>query len=159
MTIAYTLEGREAAARGETNFKVFCYWNLHRKVWSIKALSGYAKGKVIAHAHTVSIAYPLGKVSEAGRQRVIREQRKNVHAGLEGFLDADRLPDVPPYFAQCGEGRRITYNPYRTDTFTYRDTGKAFNDAWSAKLTTVDSRAEVTVYDSIDRSSGPTSGI
>ena len=144
--IKLTLEGREAAARGETKFKVFCYWNLHKHCWSIKALSGYAKGKVIAHAHTVSIAYPYAQVSEAGRQRVIREQKKNVHAGLVGLLDLDRLPEVPPFFADCTEGERITYNPYKAPTFTYKATGEVYTDSMSAKLTTCDSRAEVWVY-------------
>lgn len=66
--------------------KVFVYWNLNKDCWSVKALSGTRKGKVIYHAEQVRVSNPVGKVSEAGRQRVLREKRKNVHAGIVGEL-------------------------------------------------------------------------
>jgi len=66
--------------------KVFVYWNLPKECWSVKALNGTRKGKVIYHAEQVRVANPVGKVSEAGRQRVLREKRKNVHAGIVGEL-------------------------------------------------------------------------
>ena len=62
--------------------KVFVYYNLHRKVWSVKALEGENKGRVIAHRDMVVLRNPEGKVSQAGRKRVLQEQRKNVHAGI-----------------------------------------------------------------------------
>jgi hypothetical protein len=51
-------------------------------------------------------------ISGAGRRRVLQENKKYVHAYLEGFL----LPegDLPE------EGRReIGYNPYTSDQFYY----------------------------------------
>lgn len=68
--------------------KVFVYFNLHRKLWSVKALDGKARGKVIAHCERVIVRGASFKVSEAGRQRVLREGRKNVHAGIVGELEA-----------------------------------------------------------------------
>lgn len=65
---------------------VFIYFNLHKHLWSVKALSGSRKGKVIYHAESVRVNNPVCKVSEAGRQRVLRERRKNVHAGITGWL-------------------------------------------------------------------------
>jgi hypothetical protein len=58
-------------------------------------------------------------VSEAGRQRVIREQRKNVHAGVKGELvwtDTDSR--------QSGTvlGNKVTYNPYKFKTFVDQQT-------------------------------------
>ena len=35
--------------------KVFVYWNLHKKVWSVKALQGLQKGRVVAHRNDVMI--------------------------------------------------------------------------------------------------------
>jgi hypothetical protein len=141
-----TLEGREAAARGETKFKVFVYWNLHKHVWSVKALRGYAKGKVIAHSSVVSLAYPYGKVSEAGRQRVLTEKRKNVHAGLVGLFDIDRpCADISTDDAGVAF-ERITYNPYKAPTFTFVDSGETFTDGDKALLWTDEGRkARVTV--------------
>jgi hypothetical protein len=101
--------------------KVFVYYNLHRKLWSIKALEGDNKGKVIAHRHDVVLHKPKAKVSEAGRQRVLREQRKNVHAGLVGeWMDQKILQ---------AEGDLITYNPYKYTTFVYADDKQPFTGA------------------------------
>ena len=66
--------------------KCFVYFNLHRKVWSIKALEGEHKGRVIAHSSMVEMSDCSFKVSEAGRQRVLRDKRKNVHAGIVGVV-------------------------------------------------------------------------
>ena len=68
--------------------RVFVYWNLHKKLWSIKALEGPDKGRVIARSSSVILTDAHGQVSEAGRQRVLREDRKNVHAGIVGDLVA-----------------------------------------------------------------------
>ena len=65
--------------------KVFVYFNLHKKVWSVKALEGPNKGKVIEHTTNINIANAKFKVSEAGRQRVLKEKKKNVHAGVTGI--------------------------------------------------------------------------
>jgi hypothetical protein len=48
-------------------------------------------------------------VSEAGRQRVLRDRRKNVHAYIVG-----RVSDAP---GTLPGGRRVRYNPYETETF------------------------------------------
>jgi hypothetical protein len=94
--------------------RVFVYRNLHKKCWSIKALSGPNRGRVIHHTHSFTLDDATFKVSAAGRARVLREQRKNVHAGIVGTLvDVDccdiRVAGVP--------GIRVTYNPYQFDTF------------------------------------------
>ena len=106
--------------------KVFVYYNLHRKLWSVKALEGENKGKVIAHRHEVVLRNPQPKVSEAGRQRVLREKKKNVHAGLVGdWLDQKCIqPD----------GDMITYNPYKYTSFVYADAGKPFTGASIAMM-------------------------
>ena len=96
--------------------RVDVYYNLHKKTFSIKRTS---TGKVVAHRDYVWIKDAQFVVSEAGRQRVLREKKKNVHAFIRGeWLD-------------LSEGRAVTegtkfggyasYNPYKAGTFMAYD--------------------------------------
>ena len=114
--------------------KCFVYFNLHRKVWSIKALEGPNKGRVIAHSSMVEMSDCSFKVSEAGRQRVLREKRKNVHAGIVGTvrtigenvapLTRTTMRREANYIRHGGHPTYspITYNPYKFSTFVRRST-------------------------------------
>ena len=92
--------------------KVIVYFNLHQKRWSIKSAE---TNKVIGYAETVVLRDVKPKVSEAGRQRVLKEKQKNVHAGLEGLLvwQSDRVYKV--------NLEEITYNPYKHSSFVYKN--------------------------------------
>jgi len=92
------------------NQKVFVYYNLHKKCWSIKALSGDSKGRVIMHTDEVCLKNVQFKVSAAGRARVLLEKRKNVHAGVVGYI-------CKPTEIITKEGVEYTYNPYKFDSF------------------------------------------
>jgi hypothetical protein len=96
--------------------KVFVYFNLHRKLFSVKALEGPNKGKVIGHTYSVSLNDVTFKVSEAGRQRVLREKRKNVHAGVVGNISPDAWDDMLQ-----DDPKQITYNPYRFSSFVDKE--------------------------------------
>jgi hypothetical protein len=98
--------------------KVFCYFNLHRKCFSIKALEGPNKGRVVAHRDDVLLFDCVFKVSEAGRQRVLRERKKNVHAGVVGEWD-ETGTDLITIARVTTIGRPVTYNPYKYNTFVY----------------------------------------
>lgn len=89
--------------------KVFVYFNLHKKVWSVKALEGEFKGRVIRHTTSFTVTDCKFKVSEAGRQRVLRDKRKNVHAGIVGQW-AGECEALPEWDA-------VSYNPYTGRTF------------------------------------------
>ena len=117
--------------------RVRVYYNLKRAVWSVKAMEGAFKGKVIGYANAVVLSDAHTVVSEASRQRVLREQRKNVHAYIDGQVTAldgyrERLttpigsniryspqPDVG-YFAGY---EHLYYNPYHVSHFVWKDTG------------------------------------
>jgi hypothetical protein len=99
--------------------KVFVYFNLHRKLFSIKALEGDMKGRVIAHRQQVLLNDATFKVSEAGRQRVIRERRKNVHAGVSGTWFGDDDVQGRTIAFTTINGSAIMYNPYRYSTFVH----------------------------------------
>jgi len=86
--------------------KVFIYWNLHKDMWSVKDM---ITKKVIGHSDRVLLTDCKFKVSEAGRQRVLREKRKNVHAGVIGTLTG---------IVPRGAGEIAYYNPYKQDCFT-----------------------------------------
>lgn len=82
------------------------YWNLHRNCWSIQH-----KGKVIGHANSVLLKNVTFSVSEAGRQRVLREKRKNVHAFAKGEMIVTN--EAKPEFLTLP----VTYNPYKFGYF------------------------------------------
>tara|TARA_R110000868_G_scaffold384_1_gene2920 strand:+ start:265 stop:651 length:387 start_codon:yes stop_codon:yes gene_type:complete len=98
--------------------KVYVYFNLHRKCFSIKALEGANKGRVVAHRDDVLLFDATFKVSEAGRQRVLRERKKNVHAGVVGVWD-ETGTDLITITRVTTVGTPITYNPYKYDTFVH----------------------------------------
>lgn len=96
------------------------YRNLHKGNFSIQS---YIKDKggyrVIDRVTSAILEDCTFRVYEAGRQKVLREKRKNVHAYVElksykpiqGDVDISNL-------------REIYYNPYEHDSFVYRDTDK-----------------------------------
>ena len=87
--------------------KFYIYRNLHlENTFSIRH-----RGRVIDRlqgflAHNVTF-----KVNEAGRQRVLTERRKNVHA----FVVAE---SYEPLDMMSLGLNRVSYNPYRGPTFT-----------------------------------------
>lgn len=88
--------------------RVFVYWNFIKKLWSIRSMK---TGRVIDRKSSLCLTDCILKVYEAGRLRVIREKRKNVHAGIIGYLIKNNKTTIP-----------ITYNPYKYDSFIRRDT-------------------------------------
>lgn len=108
--------------------KVFVYYNLHKKCWSVKALEGDKKGRVIAHLPAITLFNVTFKVSEAGRQRVLREKRKNVHAGVVG----NWLGYGVAQFLQ--KKQRVSYNPYKLPYFYMVEGMKPIHKAMRADL-------------------------
>ena len=93
--------------------QVMVYFNLHRKLWSIKSLK---TGLVIGHSDTIILSDVKPKVSEAGRLRVLKEKRKNVHAGLIGTLKS-----VKELKHSLENFKEITYNPYKYTSFVFKE--------------------------------------
>ena len=116
--------------REYTGGKVFVYYNLHTHLWSVKALDGPHKGLVIGHTSTLVLTGVTTHVSESGRQRVIQEQRKNVHAGLVGSIW--RGPVVGPLAVRQ---RAISYNPYKGPTFYFKHSDRPYTGSHMALLT------------------------
>lgn len=89
--------------------RVFVYYNLHRHLWSVKCLK---TGRVVYHTRNLTLTQCEFRVSKRGRERVLQEKRKNVHAGVVGTLIA--LDHRPSNFHAK---REVTYNPYKYETF------------------------------------------
>lgn len=112
--------------------KVFVYYNLHKKTWSIKALEGANKNKVMAHARYVELSDVTPKVSKAGRQRVMKEGCKNVHAGLVGNLKLHT--DSINVDLNLSNRKQVTYNPYLYESFVYLEDKSPFHHSNDAIL-------------------------
>ena len=91
------------------------YKNLTNGKWSIKQGS-----RVVAHADEVYLSKPRFEVNENGRQRVIRERKKYVHAFVTGYVAYDTHHLVG--------GTQVTYNPYHNSTFVKRTTGQPVHE-------------------------------
>jgi len=119
--------------------QVRIYRNLHKNgFFSIQAKDSRGVWLVVAHAERVWISNASFDVRESGRLRVIREQRKNVHAFISGELIQARELTLAPgivgfgdyernCLAECSEleqaprgwgiGTKISYNPYVFHSF------------------------------------------
>ena len=93
--------------------KVKVYYNLHKQCFSVVSLEKERYGKVIDHVKRISLCDATFKVSDKGRQRVLREQQKNVHAYIVG---SSFWPWVSSRILK-GKIHKATYNPYKYSSF------------------------------------------
>jgi hypothetical protein len=98
------------------------YKNLHTGTWSVRDLG---VGKVVAHPLAVLVSDADFVVRKSGRERVLREQRKNVHAFVRGTIIDMYIFDEP----DLSEMRSATYNPYQNKTFVDTITGNSVSDS------------------------------
>jgi hypothetical protein len=107
----------------------FIYFNLHKNVFSVKDVkTGLVGGD---HRTEVVIKNAVFKVSEAGRQRVLSEGVKNVHAGVRGELGAISEADM-------GNLISVTYNPKKYDSFVTVDGHRPLQGADMVVMKTVE---------------------
>ena len=122
--------------------KVFVYFNLHKKCFSIKALEGQFKGLVIGHTNSVLLSDVSFKVSQAGRSRVLAEKRKNVHAGVCGTWE-DGIYDHVTVERSSLLGQAVAYNPYKYDSFVVRSTEQPIKQSRVVALSVTNQRASI----------------
>ena len=108
------------------NRPVFVYRNLHRKCWSVKQ-----DGLVKAHSQLLAMHSCTFKVSQAGRNRVLKEKRKNVHAGVHGYLENWQMGE---WIDSHPTARPVTYNPYKYKNFIDIDTEQMVDYAIAVRL-------------------------
>ena len=93
------------------NKNVEVYYNLRKKCLSVRK-----RGLVIDHVRSILLKNAEFVVQPAGRKRVLKEKRKNVHAYVRGERVAVASFD--------SKSERITYNPYKNKSFVSVETGK-----------------------------------
>jgi hypothetical protein len=116
--------------------KVEAYFNLHKRKFSVRDAR---TRRVLYHADSVTLVGVSFKVSQAGRARVIREQRKNVHAYVQGYVISSDID------ATKATHKRVTYNPYAHSTFIEVKGGAEIHSAPIARLTLEENRARIYV--------------
>lgn len=111
--------------------KVRVYFNLHKKVFSVQDRK---TGLVIAHVNNLCLEDVKYNVRQGGREKVIREKKKNVHAFIEGTV-------CLPIEANLG-AEPVTYNPYKYDSFIIRASEKPIYSSKNAYLRVLGQRPE-----------------
>ena len=87
--------------------KVEVYRNLHKNCWSVRDTK---TGRVVNHVDFIAIHNAKFVVRPAGRAKVLKEQRKNVHAFIRGTASFSLEDAIPAT-------RQISYNPYKNESF------------------------------------------
>ena len=103
------------------NQKVEVYRNLHKKCWSVR---NNATGHVLWHCNEVMLKDVDLVVRPAGRAKVLREKRKNVHAFAKGEIlytsvgDNLKKIDTGGYIEKF---KQIVYDPYQYESVVYAE--------------------------------------
>lgn len=112
-------QGKQIARLTAVGDMVESYRNLNKpEFFSCKQVAGENKGKVSCYAKVIVLGDATFKVSEASRQRILREKSRNVHAFVRGeFLDCFDGVFIPDESFIC-----TTYNPYFGEWFYNKQT-------------------------------------
>ena len=115
--------------------RVYVYRNLHKNCWSVRQ-----GGLIVKHAKDVSLHTARFLVGQTGRKKVLKEKRKNVHAGISGYLmgfresHKDILVPRSPASAFFPNSSQVTYNPYKHNPFVKTGDRTAVKKARYASL-------------------------
>ena len=108
--------------------KVMLYYNLHKQTFSV-----IYKSLVIFHADYVKLKDVEFRVRPGGREKVLKEKRKNVHSFVIGTLvdycthPCKDLPSEP-------NNNIVTYNPYKYSSYVMKDTEEPIYYAEEAEM-------------------------
>ena len=111
--------------------RVEAYYNLHKHCISARPIGGKVKHYAWVNMRDVTFA-----VQPAGRLKVQREGKKNVHAFVRGELDSHSVMDenteaeeMSNIFALDHYYDEVTYNPYKYYSFVRKATGEPIYNA------------------------------
>jgi len=142
--------------------RVEVYRNLHNNTFSVRLLrprlgrGDYSrwklKGKVIKHLEnwmTLNLQNVTFAVQPAGRDKVRREGKKNVHAFVRGTVIGEKANYSETFKEKCTQV--IEYNPYQNEQFStyladYATGYTKYTPVYKANLVSLTQR---TVYASI----------
>jgi hypothetical protein len=118
--------------------KVEVYFNLHKKCFSVRK-----NGLVIRHCNRITLKNSTFKVSQAGRERVLKEKKKNVHAFVVGSpigKISDGQYDV----------NEVSYNPYKQGYFVRKTNKEAVYSAEFVRLVVLNRKAHIFILEKKD---------
>jgi hypothetical protein len=104
--------------------RVQVYWNIRKRLWSVRHA-----GRVIHRLGVLYLRNCKFTVQQGGRERMVREQVKNIHAFVDGDFDPQILAHVDISDMLRRNTLEVTYNPYKHETFVFRDCGTQVFDA------------------------------
>lgn len=110
------------------NQKVYAFWNLHLNVFSLQANvkdGEKRRNLVLAHGNNIILTDCKFIVRKSGREKVIRDKQKNIHA----FVKGEYKGSAKPYQFGKNELSEAYYNPYKQDCFTDKKTGEKLEKA------------------------------
>jgi hypothetical protein len=105
--------------------KIEVYRNLHKNCFSVRH-----KGKVVGYLYDneqLALTNVKFVVQPAGRAKVLRENKKNVHAFVRGeYVGFENNLTNNLYFGKFEDldFYAVSYNPYKSDKFVVKETGK-----------------------------------
>ena len=105
--------------------KIEVYRNLHKDCFSVRH-----KGKVVGYLHDneqLALTNVKFVVQPAGRAKVLRENKKNVHAFVRGeYVGYENNLTNNLYFGEFKDldFYAVSYNPYKSDKFVVKETGE-----------------------------------
>jgi len=106
------------------------YRNLHKNGFSVQKYVRNKRGYRVKTVHPILLISSVSsKVYETGRQKVLREKSKNVHAYI--ICDNVRILGGEIISEDVDGLTEIFYNPYKNKGFIYADTKEQFvNEDW-----------------------------
>ena len=96
--------------------RIHAYYNIPKDTVSVRNTSR----KVILHRPSVVLKEADFRVSEAGRERVLKEEWRNVHAVVYGYWSSGCPEDCPV---------EVRYNPYEDPYFKTVEGGEPVREA------------------------------
>ena len=122
--------------------KVAVYWNVHKKTFSIQSREKETYGRVIRHANSVVINSPKFVIRQAGREKVLKEGSKNVHAFVKGILEWASDKEY-----RLKGGRKVTYNPYKYNSFVIADTKEQVAEGIRVSMSTYNNHPVMELFE------------
>jgi hypothetical protein len=113
--------------------RIEVYYNLHKHCLSYRPSGGKVK-----HTQAVILNDVSFDVQPAGNAKVRREGKKNVHAfvrGVPAWISDGSLEDYNSENMERQGYRKITYDPYKNESFVMTDTGAPIKRATQVVIT------------------------
>ncbi len=100
--------------------RVEVYRNLKFRDRIVYSVRDAKTGLVLGHAENLLLSRCKFIVRQVGRERVLREKKKNVHAWIEGSFGIIHCGDDMIF----NDGIGVRYNPYTNSEFEMADCGE-----------------------------------